>query len=139
MTRVPLHARNLVVAQSILGTACAHIELAPPEVTPLDDDHEFFVAAWCLHPSFVPDEKIIFIPEPNVRIPGNALYIGVEEVVLNRLLGLCYLVHLRIVEYQDWSTPSPSSIDEGLDMDDDDTDDSDNNNFNGVHPGLDGN
>jgi hypothetical protein len=98
-----------------------------------------FVVAWCLHPSFVPDEKIIFISKPNVRIPGNALYIGVEEVVLNRLLGLCYLVHLRIVEYQDWSTPSPSSIDEGLDMDDDDMDDSDNNNFNGVHPGLDGN
>jgi hypothetical protein len=75
MRRVLLHARSVVVAQTILGTACAHIELVLPDVALPDDDHEFFVAVWCLNPRFIPDEKIIFIPEPNVRVPGNALYV----------------------------------------------------------------
>jgi hypothetical protein len=106
----------MAVAQSILGTVCTHIELASLEVTPPDDDQEFFVVAWCLHPTFVPDETIIFIPKPNVCIPRNALYIDVEEIVLNRLPSLQCLVRLRIVEYQDWSTPPPSSDDRGLNM-----------------------
>jgi hypothetical protein len=42
MTQVPLHARSLAVAQHILGNACAQIEITPPEVTPKDDDREFF-------------------------------------------------------------------------------------------------
>jgi hypothetical protein len=75
MTRVPLHARSLSVAQRILGRACARIELAPPESIPEDDDREFFVAAWCMDPSFVPEEEIIFIPEPVGHIPGDALYL----------------------------------------------------------------
>jgi len=37
MRRVPLHARSTEVAQTILGSACARIELALPEVTPADD------------------------------------------------------------------------------------------------------
>lgn len=137
MSHVPLHARNTAVAQTILGTACAHIELAPPKVTPQDDEREFFVAGWCRHPSLVPEEKTIFIPEPNVRVPGNALYLDADEVALNRLPGLCYPVRLRIVEYQDWSTLPPSSDDEGRDFDNRDSYDSANNNFNRVHPGID--
>lgn len=79
MTRVPLHARSLSVAQRILGRACARIELAPPESIPEDDDREFFVAAWCMDPSFVPEEEIIFIPEPVGHIPGDALYLQADE------------------------------------------------------------
>lgn len=124
------------MAQSILGTACAHLELAPQDVTPQDDDREFFVAAWCLDSIFIPDEKVIFIPEPNVRIPGNALYLDADETVLNKLPGLRYLVQIRVVEFQDWSTPPPSSDEEGRDYGNGDGD-SDDNNFNGRHPGLD--
>jgi hypothetical protein len=135
MRRVPLHARSMAVAQIILGRACAQIELAPPEVCPENDDSEFFVAAWCKHPSFIDDEKIIFIPEPNVRIPGHALYLHTNEIVLNRLPGLQYLVCIRIVEFQDWSTPPPSS-DEGSGGGNLDDDDFDDRHFNG-HPGMD--
>lgn len=135
MRRVPLHARSVVVAQTILGRACAQIELAPPEVCPENDDSEFFVAAWCKHPSFIDDEKIIFIPEPDVRIPGHALYLHADEIVLNRLPGLQYLVRIRIVEFQDWSTPPPS-FDEGPGGGNLDDDDSDDSHFNG-HPSMD--
>jgi len=75
MSRVPLHARSLDVAQRILGTACARLEVAPPWLSPEDDDAEFFVAAWCLHPRFIPDEKILFIPEPNVILPGGQCFL----------------------------------------------------------------
>lgn len=135
MKRVPLHARSLAVAQAILGTACTHIKLAPQEVTPSDDDREFFVAAWCLDLSFIPNKKILFISEPNARISGNALYLEADEVVLNKLPRLHYLVRLCVIEYQDWSTPLPSSDDEGRDIDNDE--DSDSSNHNGCHPWLD--
>lgn len=135
---MPLHARSVAIAQAILGRGCAQIKIAPTETAPEDDDREFFVAAWCLHPRFVPEEKIIFIPEPDARVPGNALWLNEGEAILNGLPGLCYLVRLRVVEYQDWSTPPPSSDDEGYggsgNRDDDDSNDS---NFNRRHPHLD--
>jgi hypothetical protein len=114
MKRIPLHARSLALAQHILGTACAQLELAPPKVIPNDDDRELFVAAWCLDPIFIPDEKIIFISEPNARVPGNALYLDVGEAVLNKLPGLRYLVRIRIIEIQDWSTPLPPLMTRGM-------------------------
>jgi hypothetical protein len=97
------------------------------------------VAARCLNPRFIPDEKTIFIPEPNVCVPRNALYVEADEIILNKLpgAGLRYLVRIRVVEYQDWSTPPPSSDDEGRNFGNDDDWDSDNSNFNGHHPGLD--
>lgn len=105
MTRVPLHARSAAVAQTILGRACARIEIAPPEAVPVDDDREFFVSAWCMDPRFVPDEQIIFIHEPVHRIPGTVLCLRADEEVIDGLPGLNYLVRIRIVEFQDWSTP----------------------------------
>jgi hypothetical protein len=56
MTHVPIHARSAAVAQTIIGRACARIELAPLDAIPADDDREFFVSAWCMDPQFVPDE-----------------------------------------------------------------------------------
>lgn len=139
MRRVPLHARSMEVAQTILGTACAHLEIAPPGIAPEDDDREFFVVAWCLHPQFVPDEKIIFIPEPNPLVHGEALYIQADEVVLNWLPGLRYLVRLRIVEIQDWSTPPPTDDDEGPPgWGNAEDDDSGSSSHNRSHPGLGG-
>jgi hypothetical protein len=96
-----------------------------------------FIAVWCLNPRFIPDEEIIFIPKPNVHVPGNALYVQADEIVHNKFPGLCYLVRLHVVKYQDWSTPSLSSNDEGRDVVDDDDGDSDNSNFSGYHPSLD--
>lgn len=52
---------------------------------------EFFVAAWCMHPRFIPDEKIIFIPEPRVHNPVEAIQV--------ELPGLCYLVRLRLATF----------------------------------------
>lgn len=111
--------------------------IAPPEIAPADDDREMFVAAWC---KLIPAEKNIFIPEPpgEALIPGEALYIQADDVVLNRLPGLRYLVRMRVVEIQDWSTP-PLSDDEGGTFwrDDPADDDSDDSNHNRRHPGID--
>ena len=49
MTRFPLHARSVAVAQTILGSSCARVEVAPPEVTPADVDCEFFCCGM-VHP-----------------------------------------------------------------------------------------
>jgi hypothetical protein len=54
-----------------------------------EDDREFFVVAWCRHPSYIEPEKVIFIPEPLVP--------GVEE---NMRRGLHYLVRIRLVALQ---------------------------------------
>lgn len=61
IARVPLHARNLDVAQTILGPACAKLEFSDYRDRPVIDDREFFVLAWCWHPRHIPEEEIIFI------------------------------------------------------------------------------
>lgn len=99
MERVPLHARSAAVTQTILGRACARVEPAPPESIPIDDDREFFVAAWCMDPRFVPEEEVIFIPEPGVQVPGGAQFLRADEIVHDRLPGMRYLVRIRIVEF----------------------------------------
>lgn len=103
LSRVPLHARNLEVAQTVLGPTCAEVNFSDFRDRPLLDDREFFVSAWCWHPSFIHSEQVIFIPDPH--------YPGV--VVDDHLLGLRYLVRARLVAYQDWSTPPPSPGDNG--------------------------
>jgi hypothetical protein len=69
MMRVPLHAWSASIAQTILSPACAEIDVILPCEVPEDDDHEFFVTTWCMHPCFTPNEKIIFILEPHVHSP----------------------------------------------------------------------
>lgn len=78
----------------------------------MDDEREFFVATWCLHPRFIPDEKILFILKPHVPYP--------VEDVQDELLGLRYLVRIRVVAFQDWNTPSVSPGDGGPDGGDND-------------------
>jgi hypothetical protein len=104
MRRVPLHAQNASTAQTILGPACADVDVVQPSDVPADDDREFFVAAWCLHPRFILDEKIIFIPEPCIHNP--------VEATLVELLGLRYLVRLRLVAFQ--THRRPPQVVEGL-------------------------
>jgi hypothetical protein len=90
MRHVPLHARSVAVAQHILGTSCANVEVAPPGTVPEEDDREFYVAAWCSHPRAVPDKKTLFIPETNAMIPGRALYVEPGDVLPSSLPGLRY-------------------------------------------------
>jgi hypothetical protein len=72
---------------------------------PEDNDQEFFVTAWCFHPRFIPEEQIIFIPEPQI--------LGAVEASCSELPGLRYLVRLRLVAYQDWNTQPSSPADDG--------------------------
>ena len=73
-------------------------------------------SAWCWHPNFIEEEKIIFILEPRVA--------GVAEDERTADPGLRYLVRTRVIAYQDWSTPpgTPDDLggDNGHGNDDDD-------------------
>jgi hypothetical protein len=89
-----------------------------------------------MDPQFVPEEKIIFIQEPDVLLPGGALFLRAEDIVHDSLPGLRYLVHIRIVEFQDWNS-QPTSVDEDYRRDDSEHDGSDDSNHNRRHPGLD--
>ena len=84
LRHVPLHARNTDVAQVVLGPSCTDVELIDRRDTPVDDDREFFVTAWCWHPQFILDEQIIYIREPRVS--------GVALEVQESALGLRYLI-----------------------------------------------
>jgi hypothetical protein len=98
---LPLHAHSVEVAQHILENACAHLEIAPPGIASEDDDRELFVAAWCLDPKLIHVEWTIFIPEPRPLVPGQALCVQADDVILNRLPGLRYVIRLCVVEIQD--------------------------------------
>lgn len=56
MRRIPLHARNTNTVQIILGPACAEVDVVWLSDVLTDDDREFFITAWCMHPWFIPDE-----------------------------------------------------------------------------------
>jgi len=112
MMGIPSHARSASVTQTVLGSSCAQVEIALPEAID-EDDRELFVACWCVHPRLIPDEKIIGIPEPQVHVHEGPLYLRAEEVIHAELPALTYLVHLRIVKFQDWTTPFSLPDDDG--------------------------
>jgi hypothetical protein len=41
-----------------------------------------------MDPRFVPEEEVIFIPEPDVQVPGGAQFLRADEIVHDRLPGL---------------------------------------------------
>lgn len=59
-----------------------------------------------------------------------------KEIIQAHLPMLRYLAHLRIIEYQDWTSQSSSS-DEGFYNGGNDELDSGDSNYNGYHPGFD--
>jgi len=126
MMGIPSHARSASVTQTALGPSCTQVEIALPEAVD-DDDRELFVACWCVHPRLIPDEKITGIPEPQVHVHEGPLYLRAEEVIHAELPALTYLVRLRIVEFQDWTTPLSLPDDDGWGGRDDDDDSSDSN------------
>ena len=143
---VPLHARSVATVQVVLGMCCSDIAVSDLRDTPVDDDREFFVTAWCWDPAFITGQQPIFIPEPRFEALGSAAP------------GLRYLVRIRLVASQDCSTP-PASPPRGASTSDDEgggdvgggtsedfwptprrnseVDDSDDSNCNGRHPGFD--
>jgi len=56
LAKVPLHTRNATITQIVLGPACIEVELTRLKDMPDDDDWEFFMLAWCWHPSFIKAE-----------------------------------------------------------------------------------
>ena len=74
------------------------------------------------------------VPEPEEEHDGGSpLYLRPHEIIHDEVPALRYLVRLRIIEFQDWHTPPPSSGDHYDIGDDEDSDDS---NYNGFHPGF---
>lgn len=109
LRNVPLHARNLEVAQTILGCCCCDVEPSRLRDRPEDDDREFFVQAWCRHPSLIEPEKLLHIPEPTMANAAPA------ELDLRR--GLRYRVQVRVVAQQDMEALQDPSDDDGDDND----------------------
>lgn len=101
---VPAHALSAEVLQELLGSSCAKIVVATPEddrVDP-DDGREVFVAAWCVHPLLVPEQKIIIIDEPPPpHDPCGVLALREHEIIHPSLPTLRYLARLRVIEFQD--------------------------------------
>jgi hypothetical protein len=79
-----------------------------------DDARELFVAAWCLHPLLVPEQKLLVIPEPPEPHDLGILFLWDHEIVRSHLPILHYLARMRVVEYQDWDVLSNSSDDDFL-------------------------
>lgn len=83
--------------RAVLGRACAEIEPSDLGDVPAEDDREFFVSAWCWHPSFINDEYLIFLSEAHLPLHANAA----------SLPGLWYWVRVRLVAFQDHTPPLP--------------------------------
>jgi len=133
---VPAHALSEDVAAHLLGSSCTQVEIATADADGVDDDdaRELFVAAWCLHPLLVPEQKLLVIPEPREPHDPGILFLREHETIHSELPILHYLARMRVVEYQDWD-PSSSSDDGGF-PGADDSDDCGDSNYNGCHPGL---
>jgi hypothetical protein len=135
---IPSHTRSKEAAQAILVSSCVNIDIANPEaLADLDDERELFVAAWCAHSDRIPDEKIMAVLELEEEHHGGPpLYLRPHEIIHDEVPALRYLVRLRLIEFQDWHTPLPSS-DDGMDFSGEDRDSGDNN-YDGYHPGFNG-
>ncbi|CAD6214183.1 unnamed protein product [Miscanthus lutarioriparius] len=118
MKAIPLYARSEMIAD-------------------LEDECELFVVARCAHPDLVPDEMIMVVPEPKEEHDGSSpLYLRPHEIIHDEVPTLYYLIHIRLIEFQDWHTP-PTSSDDVKDFGGDDSDSGDSN-FNGYHPSFGG-
>lgn len=98
MSGMPAHTWDVSMAERILGSSCAKLKEAPP-IVDRDDLREYFVAALSIHPRFIPREKIIAIPKPDVPfVVEPPLYIREHEAIRSELPALHNLVGIRVVE-----------------------------------------
>jgi hypothetical protein len=135
----PAHALSESVAQQLLGSSCAQVELATVEADGVEEDdaRELFVTAWCLHPLLVPEQKLLVILEPPEPYNPGILFLGEHEISRSHVPILHYLAQMHVIEYQDWEASSSSSDDDGF-LGAQDSDDSGDSNYNGYHPGIEG-
>ncbi|CAD6251049.1 unnamed protein product [Miscanthus lutarioriparius] len=53
------------MAQAILGSSSAKVDIVNPEaLSDPDDERKLFVAAWCMHPDLIPNENIMAVLQP---------------------------------------------------------------------------
>jgi len=136
MKGIPSHAWLSEVIQVILISIGAKAEITNLEaLDDSDNETELFVTAWCVYPDLIPDEKIMAVleEEEEEHDEGSSLYLRTHEIIHDEVSALRYLVRPRTMEYQDWHTPLPSSIEDyGYNNDEDSSD----SNYNGFHPGF---
>jgi hypothetical protein len=104
LRNMPAHARDPETAQRVLGRCCAHVETTDLRDRPPEDDREYFVSAWCWHPQLIQPQQLLFIPEPRIQCSD------VSENTVRR--GLHYLVHVRVVAYQNIELPGDEPPDD---------------------------
>ena len=114
LRNVPAHARTTDTAQRVLGRCCAEVELTNLRDRPLEDDREYFVFAWCWHPQLIKPEKLLYIPEPDIRSSEST------ENAVQR--GLHYIVRVRVVAFQNLELPGDEPPNDGDNADDDEQD-----------------
>jgi hypothetical protein len=77
----------------------AHTWAGTPTRRAREDLRKYFVAAWCIHPRFIPQQKIIAIPESEVPfVVEPPLYLREYELIRSELPALRHLVRVRVVE-----------------------------------------
>ncbi|CAD6272682.1 unnamed protein product [Miscanthus lutarioriparius] len=110
MKGISSHALSSEVAQNIIGSAGAKVEIANPEaLADPDDERELFVACWCAHPDRVPDEIIMAVPEPEEEHDGEPpLSLRPDEIIHDEVPALRYLVRVRDVRVGNWGECSSS-------------------------------
>lgn len=90
----------------------AHTWAGTPTRRAREDLRKYFVAAWCIHPRFIPQQKIIAIPESEVPfVVEPPLYLREHELIRSELPALRHLVRVRVVEVHDWTAPPPNDPD----------------------------
>jgi hypothetical protein len=105
------HAWFLSTAQHILPPAYSNLKASPQTITKVEM-HCFVVSAWCIHPTLVPCEKIIFIPRPDIaHVYDPLMFLQLEEVINTHQNMLLHHVLIRILKIEDWHVASDSSYD----------------------------
>lgn len=110
LSGMPAHVTSLDTAERILANSCAEL-IEAPQTAAGEDLREFFVTAWCIHPHFILQQKIIVVPEPELPfVVEPPLFLREHEVIRSELLSLRYLVCIHVVKTQDWTTLPSSDI-----------------------------
>ena len=72
MKGIPLHARSSEMAQAILGSSSAKVDIVNLEaLSDPDDERKLFVAAWCMHPDLIPNKNIMAVLQPEEEHDGG--------------------------------------------------------------------
>lgn len=91
---MPAHIWGVRSAERMLGSSCAKL-VEGPVTAAREDLREFVVVAWCVHPDFIPHEKLIAVPEPELPFfLESPLCLREHKVIHSELKVLRYLVRI---------------------------------------------